>query len=361
MGWPIDRLRLKKKDGLRRRRRRTLGVASTLSIAGCLVLLFVGITVTLIDFAADVVDAEGRTDMKVSIPAVNAYLRHCATAVEEKAAQRLRVVMGNEASDLDSIVSAIFYASWLHLDRDSDREQKEAEEGKPLADGLLTVPLINIPRDDFGLRGDAVHVLDKAGIEHEHLLFLDDVSTQNGGKWTLQQLNEGVGFESVVLVDHNRLAAHQRGLAPLVKEVLDHHVDETSFLPALEQRNLNPSVGSACTLVAEKVLSTGHVDEGGATALLTTILLDTVLFDPAAKRSSPLDKSIATSLTKVLLKDKPDDAKSVGMVQAMLYASANIARNDITGYSTQELLRKDYKQWALTVNTKSVKYATSTL
>ncbi|MCF6334552.1 MAG: hypothetical protein L3J12_02285, partial [Spirochaetales bacterium] len=69
------------------------------------------------------------------------------------------VVMGNEAADLDSMVSAVSYAWYLYL----------------LDNQLNPFPYINIPRADFKLRTEAVYLFEKAGIDIESLLFTDDL------------------------------------------------------------------------------------------------------------------------------------------------------------------------------------------
>eukprot|EP00240_Pyramimonas_obovata_P013833 CAMPEP_0118925280 /NCGR_PEP_ID=MMETSP1169-20130426/3195_1 /TAXON_ID=36882 /ORGANISM="Pyramimonas obovata, Strain CCMP722" /LENGTH=197 /DNA_ID=CAMNT_0006866531 /DNA_START=278 /DNA_END=868 /DNA_ORIENTATION=- len=152
------------------------------------------------------------------------YLRRCRAAL--RGSDPVTVVMGNEAADLDSCVSALTYAFLL---------DKEAEPGSP-----PVVPMINIPRDDFSLRPDAVHLMAMAAIPEASLLFEEDVG--------LPALAEGARLAGLVLVDHNRVAAKQEGLLPRVVEILDHHVDERMY-PA-EARVTISLVGSTCSLVA---------------------------------------------------------------------------------------------------------------
>ena len=60
----------------------------------------------------------------------------------------LWLVMGNEAGDLDSIVSALCMAFVLHR-----------------ASGISTLPYVQFPRIDFQLRPDAVLLFQSAGFE----------------------------------------------------------------------------------------------------------------------------------------------------------------------------------------------------
>ena len=65
------------------------------------------------------------------------------------------IVMGNEASDLDSMASAVLYAYYLSL---------EDPSCNPKA-------LINIPRGDFKLRTEATFLFNEAGIDESVLNF----------------------------------------------------------------------------------------------------------------------------------------------------------------------------------------------
>ena len=73
---------------------------------------------------------------------LNAYLARARQGALSRAG-RLSVVVGNEASDLDSMVCSIAYARLLSL------QQGDA------AAGAVALPLLSIPRADLPLRTEA--------------------------------------------------------------------------------------------------------------------------------------------------------------------------------------------------------------
>jgi inorganic pyrophosphatase/exopolyphosphatase len=72
----------------------------------------------------------------------------------------VRVILGNEASDLDSMVSSIAYAYLL------------SQAHTAIIDVVL--PVMNIPRSEFRLRTEADYLFREVGIEVSNLVFLDE-------------------------------------------------------------------------------------------------------------------------------------------------------------------------------------------
>jgi exopolyphosphatase len=223
-----------------------------------------------------------------------------------------RLVLGNEAADLDSMAAAVGYAYAL----------SSARPGEP-----MFVPVINIPRADYKLRTEAAYLFSEAGVPVESLTFADELD--------LEQLAGAEGTE-IVLVDHNVLAAGQQGLGRAVVGVVDHHKDEGGFADA-RPRVIEP-VGSACTLVAEALLGdAGVVIEPGLAKLLAgTILLDTVNLDPAAQRATPRDGAVAAQLLELCGADRN------ALFERLQFEKFNVASLD-----TADLLRKDYKEYQM--------------
>ncbi len=221
------------------------------------------------------------------------------------------IVMGNEAADLDSIVSAVTYAWYLYL---SDSSQKP-------------FPLINIPRADFKLRTEAVFLFEEAGINIDHLLFVEDVD--------LDKLKAG-GKLKLVLVDHNKLASGQAGLETAITGIIDHHADEESYPPAAVT-DIRP-VGSAATIVAEYFLKDQReaIDKSLGTLLLGTILLDTVNLDPEAGRVTDDDSKAAKELIDI-----------AGLDSKKLFDKLQFEKFNVSSLGSYDLLRKDYKEWQL--------------
>ncbi|TVR69557.1 MAG: hypothetical protein EA427_08045 [Spirochaetaceae bacterium] len=218
-------------------------------------------------------------------------------------------VVGNEAADLDSMASAVVYA-YHRATR-----------------GASALPLINIPREDFKLRTEAVYLFEKAGVDLQALIFADEID--------LGAL-KSAGRLSLVLVDHNRPAKSHATFTDVVTGVIDHHADEGLFQDAAV-RVIEP-VGSAATLVAREMLGgdVSELDEGIATLLLGTILLDTVGLDPDAGRVTPGDQEIADRLLAL-----------TGADQKQLFDALQREKFNVSALDSSDLLRKDYKEWQM--------------
>lgn len=242
-------------------------------------------------------------------PRLREYLQRSRTRVEQGEARRF--VLGNEAADLDSMVSAVACGYLL----------SELMPG----DGSPFVPLVNAPRADFKLRTEAAFLFASLGLGPEHLSFIDDVD--------LDALEAGGRLE-LVLVDHNVPAQAQQALAGAVTGVVDHHKDEGCF-QQLAMRIVEP-VGSAATLVAERLLGTdaSGVEPALAELLLGTILLDTVNFDPQAQRATPKDVAVARQLQAIC-----------GADCGRLFEQLQFEKFNVAALDTADLLRKDYKSY----------------
>jgi len=240
--------------------------------------------------------------------ALNEFLKSSAT--HARAGKPARFFMGNEASDLDSMATSVLYA-WSR---------------GAASEGLANIPVMNIPREDFNLRTEAVWLFKEAGIDIKNLMFLDDIDV---GSVLARQGSK------LVLVDHNKLSAAQSAWAGSVEEIIDHHADENLYPGA--RKNIAP-VGSASTLVAEILLAGGSakLDAGAATLALGTILLDTVNLDPEAKRVTPRDEAVAG---KLLAASKVD--------RKTLFDSLQFEKFNVSSLSTRDILRKDYKEYRM--------------
>jgi len=189
----------------------------------------------------------------------------------QKAAQggKATIVMGNEASDLDSGVSALCLA------------YHRSTPSRPV------LPLLNIPSEDFPLKTELVWALEEQGVTTGHLLFRDS----SPPPLSLPHL-------SLVLVDHNVLPHRDLHLEGSVEEVLDHHARETS----LEEGVTIEPVGSCASLVLRTILSEDPTFcEPSCLALLRqTILLDTVCLRPEARRVTPTDVAMVERVEAIL-------------------------------------------------------------
>ncbi len=219
------------------------------------------------------------------------------------------VVIGNEAADLDSMASSVSYAYYLSLS------------------GVNAIPVMNIPRNDFALRTEAVYLFGEASISLDNLLFLEDINFK---------VISDKGNLNLVLVDHNVPGA---GLAPYeknLKEILDHHADEKKY-PSDVTSDIRP-VGSAATIVAERFVknSKEKIDSDVGKLLLGTILLDTVNLDADAGRVTGDDDKAAKELMTI-----------TGLEQKALFDKLQFEKFNVSSLGSYDLLRKDYKEWQL--------------
>jgi exopolyphosphatase len=242
-------------------------------------------------------------------------------------------VMGSAAADLDSLVASIAYAYLL------DRESRRTGP---------VFPYLPIPREGLSLRREAESLFEREGVNSSTLVFADDVD--------LEDLL-GTRAGELVLVD-----TQGHDLAPVlherIAEVIDHHPEDRraygadgfsdaspsesppgntgrpGFPGPLRRRTLEP-VGSTCTLVSEQILHRKPeiLDRQLATLLLAAVLLDTANLDPRAGRATGRDRRIAGLLMQ---------AGSVD--SAGLYEELVLARRDIAGLDSAQLLQKDYKE-----------------
>lgn len=246
--------------------------------------------------------------MTCAYQTLNAFLEMAAETA--KIGKPLRVFLGNEASDLDSMASSVLLAY----------------SRGAVSDGLANVPVMNIPREDFNLRTEAVWMFKEVGVDAKNLVFLDDVDL---GKLF------AVGDSKLVLMDHNKLANAQAAWADAVEEVMDHHVNENLYP---EAKKIIEPTGSATTLVAEALLSMGPANlEADVYALaLGTILLDTVNLDPVAKRVTPRDEAVATQLLALARRDRKE-----------FFNSLQFEKFNVANLGTRDILRKDYKEYRM--------------
>ncbi|KAF6075588.1 prune exopolyphosphatase 1 [Phyllostomus discolor] len=236
------------------------------------------------------------------------YLQGCRAALQES--QPLHVVLGNEACDLDSMVSALALAFFL-------AKTTEAED--------VFVPVLNIKRSELPLRGDNVFLLQKFHIPESLLIFRDEID--------LHALHQA-GQLTLILVDHHVLPRSDADLEEAVAEVLDHR--------PIEQKRCPPChvsvelVGSCTTLVTERILQGAPeiLDRQTAALLHGTIILDCVNMDLQIGKATLKDKTYVEKL-EALFPDLPE--------RNDIFDSLQKAKFDVSGLTTEQMLRKDQK------------------
>ncbi|NWW96205.1 PRUN1 Exopolyphosphatase, partial [Rhynochetos jubatus] len=225
--------------------------------------------------------------------------------------RELHVVMGNEACDLDSTVSALALAFFL---------AKTSPASK-----AAFIPVLNIPRADFALRTETTFLLREEGIPASSLIFRDEIDL--GGL-------HRAGLLSLTLVDHHVLPSADAALEGAVVEVLDHRPLERDRVPGC--RVTAEPVGSCATLVTERIARgpLGVLDRPTAALLHGTILLDCVNLSPAAGKVTPRDVACVSLLEESFPELPPRDT---------VFQALQAAKFDVSGLTTEQMLRKDLK------------------
>lgn len=284
------------------------------------------------------------------VDAVNRFLAHARQFVGGPldAHTVVHVVMGNEASDLDSMVSSTMHAYHRSV--------------SPLAGAITAgkthsyVPVINIPRQDFALRTESVWLFESVGVDTRSWVFIDEID--------LDALHER-GQLRLVLIDHNKLASHQKHLADAVEEIVDHHNNEHLYASSVVRRVVEP-VGSAATLVALELLeahsddaSAVVLDAGLARLLMGPILLDTVNFAADSARFNEKDTRAYEALKQIIAAAGEGEGQS----PQALFDKLQAEKFNVASLSSRDLLRKDYKEFHLHISggKRSVKLGISSV
>ena len=219
------------------------------------------------------------------------------------------IVTGNKSADLDSIISAILLSYAYE------------NTGKTNA-----IPLINIPKKDYKLRTESYGLLKQYDIDEKDLIFFDDIPAG------VISNPENI---KITVVDHNKLPDNLRAWDNNVEAVFDHHKDIGEY------KNANPRIfsncGSCSSLIAQYIFDNKPEmfnDEMIAILNISPILVDTVNLDKEQGRVTDFDIEIAEKLKPYL---------SVDLNK--LYEQLQQMKTDVSALSSEDLLRKDYKQW----------------
>lgn len=209
--------------------------------------------------------------------------------IERKANPTKHFVIGNDAGDADSIISAITLA-YVESKHNGDE-----------------TPIVSISKDVFTHeRPDVNLLLQLAGFHDlsDKLLFIDDL------KDVLENVEkEGLllnGLRSISLVDHNTLnkslQRYQKGL--IVTDIVDHHKDDDQYNTSCNGTHRNIAfdsghalVASATTLVAERLqrFPPPYPSFLGI-LLLGVILLDSVNLDESVGKVTDRDRDAVSDL-----------------------------------------------------------------
>jgi len=231
-----------------------------------------------------------------------------------------KIVIGNQAADIDSIVSAICMS--FYLTNTNNNENKSAE----------FIPVINSSRQILKSKRECMYLLDYFSIDFNDLVFINDFNESN------KQVVD------VTLVDHNELDDQERlnGFESLCTRVIDHHLDKNNFLNATP-RLINTQVGSNASLVANlfKSANLDLLNKSFASMLIFPILFDT---NKLTTRASPLDHEMFNYLKSIA---NFVDWDSIYLKLDEIRFSSNDENEE-----THVLLSKDFKQYTPINNIK---------
>lgn len=207
-----------------------------------------------------------------------------------------RFVMCNQAADLDSIACCTVLAQTM---------------------GEVT-PFIPIPREDLHLRREAEWLLKECGISFFSLKFLGEVDIDLG--------------DMVFLVDHNVLPREFAYLDVDISGIIDHHKDESNYDGL---KVIKPAGSCASVLVKQYMRNQTELSPDQAKLLLGAILIDTRCLAPRHP-TTDLDREAAMYLANI-----------AGCDMQALYNQLWSLKSDLSVFTPQELLRKDYKEIAI--------------
>jgi inorganic pyrophosphatase/exopolyphosphatase len=230
---------------------------------------------------------------------------------------KIHIVLGNESSDLDSMVSALARAYFTNLVNPSYG---------------LPVPMFNINREDIPLRTEATWLLRDCDVNTVNVTCLGDLDLK--GLQSADQL-------AVTLVDHNLPAVDQWELISSTVDIMDHHKDDTGDHYKKDVTKMIKPVGSCATLVAKDFLDQLPLalerNHDLVKLLLGAILVDTVNLDTSTGRTTDIDCDVVKQLKSITDIDRDH-----------LYSQLQYAKFDLTGLSAYDLLCKDFKNAAPT-------------
>ncbi|KAJ8704987.1 hypothetical protein PYW08_012307 [Mythimna loreyi] len=255
----------------------------------------------------------------------------------------LTLVVGNESCDLDSAVCALVFANFLTWQYNKIRckvctKAHRGEVDMPRKEDIF-VPVLNVDRSDYELKTEVVYYFRSKGINDSNLVFRDDYDFE-------ALLNKSKS--KVVLVDHHVLSKKDKFFAPFVTEIIDHRpLDKSDWIYREDVRSTIETVGSCCTLVAQRIkdlsaLMAKDVDFFNSCPLCiemlrATIILDTVNFSTDLNKATPHDKDIMQFLES-LMKGNNLEADRQREHDALI-----AARKNVSNLTPAQLLKKDVK------------------
>ncbi|KAI0199228.1 exopolyphosphatase-like protein [Astrocystis sublimbata] len=333
-----------------------------------------------------------RTSLKTFLATARAAL----TAPPSKRSTPLTFVVGNESADLDSLCSALLLA-YFNTYSPPTASKRASPDGVSSSSSSvhnlnIHIPICHLQRADLALRPEFAAVLRDADVDGAEVFTLEDVLGENGkNKNEESQVSVRPEDTRWLLVDHNVMTG---ALAKLygarVIGCVDHHADEGK-IPADAEVKVIEKSGSCMSLVVERfmegwdALDQDH-DGGAATAkksgseggsgsgsddagntnkvinaqlarlALAPILIDTTNLQDANKTTEHDTIAVAFAEKKVAVPDtQPGEGGGGGDAydRDAFFKRIMDLKEDIADMSFRDVLRKDYKEWAVANQSQS--------
>ncbi|KAF1791440.1 DHHA2 domain [Phytophthora cactorum] len=252
--------------------------------------------------------ADSSAARRSGVALFNEFLRFTRSALTQSPTS-VHVFIGNEAADADSIVSSLSYA-YVHYQQHSE---------------TLHVPVLPIPRKELVLRCDVTALFQELDVDTDALVFVDEFP------WGMKSKVK------VTLMDHNALSNKK------IPRHLDAEEREVAFTDG------NALVASTCTLVAERLkeAKTNDAYKLLSTMLLGVIALDSINFDPSAKKVTPRDVMAAEKLEETAFAKKEELFK---WLQAEKFNPVHWGK-----FTLENCLQVDYKEFTFATVTGNPK------
>lgn len=245
----------------------------------------------------------------------------------------IHLVIGNEASDADSMISALIYAYFQSI----------------LHPETVYIPLTSLHRADFSFRNEVQILLTaSSGLSIQQLISIDDLPSMPMKQQT-----------SMTLVDHNVLCSRdqellrEKGYDVTIEAIIDHHEDQLQYVDSIPSSNRHIAfdskhrkalIASTCSLIVELCFQPAlqsYWSKEIAHMLIGVILLDSVNCDEKAGKVTSRDLQAIQNLQENLLHYTTEQINQ-------LYDELTNAKMNETYWkqlSLYDTLRFDYKDF----------------
>ena len=256
-------------------------------------------------------------------------------------------------TDLDSICSALLYAYFRTYNNNNNTTPPHT----------LHIPLSNLPRGDLALRPELGAVLSPAGLQLDDLLTLSDLPSSDA-------LNDA--SSRWLLVDHNALTGDLKsrfGNNNIIGCV-DHHDDE-GVVPkdTKDEPRVIEKAGSCMSLVVDQCKGAWEklsqqqpeesqdrdgnaIDRELAHVALAPILIDTTNLTSKDK-TTDWDVRAVDFVTSKLTTNNNNPPPNISSsspsheeIRTSYFTQITNLKEQISGMSYRDILRKDYKRWS---------------